>query len=219
MELETTSFRMFKTTKEKLERARHKMSKAMNYDSAITWDAFFDVLMNMYLSKIENSLESKFDLMKEEQSKVDILRSEIQECFKQQNNNIEELISGLVKQNKNMSLDIKSIQNFTTSMNDNLGEVIDSVKALLANIGDMTASVSQKISKQTKKYFGISVPFIMHYIIRDNNLLLKKSSPEEAAKEVSKVVNNYKNLYNSSDNFSSEDIDKVFNKLAMKGEE
>jgi formyltetrahydrofolate synthetase len=216
MELQVTSFRMLKTTKEKLEHGRHKMSKAMNCSDIISWDTFFDVLMNIHFSKIENSFEKRFDLMQAEQNKIDTLSIEMKECFKQQNSNTEELVGKIVKALQTTNEDLKFIKDFNKSMNDDLQILFEKVSKLLNNIGDMTVNVSQKIERQIKKYFGISIPIILHYIVRDNSLLLRKFSNDEAIKEVNKTVSNYKNLYNSASAYSDDDIDKLMDKYSMK---
>lgn len=206
MELETTSFRMFGTTKEKLEQARHKMSKTMGYNNMITWDTFFDTLMNIYLSKIENSFENKFDLMKEEQSNVDVLRSEMKECFKQQNNNIEELIGALVKQNNtaeilqelksikdktdvietqntNIVFGINSVREFNILMNNNIKDFYASVNKLLQEVSEAYSGFIKKIETSIKRQFGIAVPIILHNMLRELCVLSKKVTKEKLTKE------------------------------------
>jgi len=229
---DTVSFRVFDETKNKMEQARQKMSKSLNYDKEITWDAFFDVLMNMYLPSINNSLENCFDRMKEESSKTDLLRGEIKEYFKQQNNQYEELLGVVVKQNDNteilqklksietqnesVSLTLKSVQEFNSSMNDNLRGLIDSVKTLLSNIGDMTLTLSDKITQKLKHHFGISVPMILYHITKNNSLSIEKKSDEEATKDINAVVSIYQNFYNSSDSYSGSEIDEIIDRYTMK---
>jgi di/tripeptidase len=57
----------------------------------------------------------------------------------------------------------------------------------------------------------------MHYIIRDNAILLQKKSDDEMAKEVNRVLNNYRKLYNLTEQYSDEDVEKMFDKYSFKG--
>jgi len=206
MELETTSFRILGTTKKKLEQARRKMSKVMNYSNVITWDTFFDTLMSMYLSKIEDSLESKFDLMRGEQCKITDLKKEIKECFKQQNNNIEELIGALVKQNNNAEVlsklkliesktvniemqaadiitDVKIIQDFVPSIEHTMLKLHDSINKLIDNVGKTFSTFFEKVETGIRRQFGIAVPIILHNMLRELCMLSKTVSTKELTKE------------------------------------
>jgi ElaB/YqjD/DUF883 family membrane-anchored ribosome-binding protein len=236
MKLEVVSFRMLETTKEKLEKAKTKMSKAIDEKNAITWDAFFDILINMYLPEIEDNLEKKIDFMKVNESETKQKLSELQEqmgkYFKEQNNNIKELIGAvnnknndteilqtvqsIERQNENISLGIKSIQEFNRSVNDDYKLLINSIKELLSTIGNMSKTLSGKITQKIRRHFGIAIPILLHYIVRDNSLKLYQKTESEAIIDVNKTVSNYKNLYNSSEEYSDEDISALMDKYAMK---
>jgi hypothetical protein len=45
---------------------------------------------------------------------------------------------------------------------------------------------------------------------------MKKSSMDDAVKEVNKVVKNYKDLYDSSDDYSDEDVNNIINRFSME---
>jgi hypothetical protein len=52
-------------------------------------------------------------------------------------------------------------------------------------------------------------------MVRNDNRL-RKVSQDETREEISSVVNNYRELYNSVDDSSAEKIDKVFDRFSLK---
>ena len=229
------SFYLSDATKKKLVAAKKKMENALN-DNNLTWESFFNILTSNFLDVAENSFQKVFDSMRENEARNRInfaeFREQIEKFFETQNNNIEELVGAVLKQNnsaevlqklqsverqnENISLDVKAIEEFNSSVNNDYKELISSLKTLLANFGNMSETLSQKITEKTRRYFGIAVAFIMHHIIRDNNLLIKKSSNDETVKEVNLVVSNYRKLYNSTGQYSDEDVEKFFDRYSMK---
>jgi len=59
------------------------------------------------------------------------------------------------------------------------------------------------------------IPILLHHIIKNDSLLLKKLDTDEAVKEVNKIVSEYKNYYNSSSQYSNDEIEKIIDKYAM----
>jgi hypothetical protein len=227
--LNTVNYRMFDSTKGKLEAMREKMSKGLNYSKVITWDTFFDILMNKYNAEINNSVEQSHDAMKEEICKVDNLRDEMKEYFKQQRNQLEELLGVVVKQKDNnretetilqkitvMDLTLTEIKEFNVSMDTQLKDVLEKIKSLLSSVRNIFENIGDNIFQKAKHFFGISVSILLHNIIRDNNRLIKKSSDAETIKEVNLAINNFRNIYNSAQDFSDEIVEKIIDQCAMK---
>jgi hypothetical protein len=142
----------------------------------------------------------------EEQSKIALLREEIKECFKQQNNNIGELIGTIIKQsntaetlreiksikaqsdaieiqNNNIILGINSIREFNISMNNNIKDFYTSVNKLLQEVSEAYSGFIKKIETSIKRQFGIAVPIILHNMLRELCVLSKKVTKEKLTKE------------------------------------
>lgn len=136
----------------------------MGDDCVVTWDVAFSKMANRYLA--DSDVVERAKAMRnneiENKLKFDEIKEQINSCFKQQNNIVEELIGVIMKQNnnaevlqklqsverqnENISLSVKTIQEFNILMNDDYKELITVIKSLLSKIIDM--SFLEKLRKK-----------------------------------------------------------------------
>jgi hypothetical protein len=212
------SFNLDEKTMEILNFARSKMiaENALLGDSRIiSWDVVFSKLANHYVGTTNQKVERRATFLKEESSKVDILRNEMKEYFKQNNSEILQEIKSIKTQNDMALTRVESIQNFNASLNEDMREFSAAIKSLMADIKETYTAVVQKLESKVKRHFGIAIPILLHHIIKNDSLLLKKLDTDEAVKEVNKIVSEYKNYYNSSSQYSNDEIEKIIDKYAM----
>ena len=230
------SYTTSEETRKKLEIVKQKIAgenAIMGDDYIVTWDIAFSKMANRYLA--DSEIVEKAKSMKESETENKIkfaeLREQIEKHFKEQNNNIEELIGAVVKQsgntevlqniqsiarqNENISLDIKSIQEFNNSVNDDYKELIASIKNLLVKINEMSSALSGKITQKIKQQFGVSASIILHYIVRNNSRYVAKKSEEETIADIKKIVGNYRNIHYSLDSYSDDEVSKIIDKYAI----
>jgi hypothetical protein len=210
--MKNTSVRISEKTQEKLNlvKARMLTEKILHKDydgGTLSWDVVYDKMADHYLGSITPLLDSKARDFEAGRKIFEEFRKEVLQK-----------LEDLKYQNNKTSLELISIQNFLASLNENLRELMNTIRSMFSNVADVIFNFKE-IERKIRVHIGIATAFIMHYVIRDNNIIGKKVSPEEATKEISKVVNNYRNLWNKSSHFPSEEIDKVFDKLAMKKED
>jgi len=227
--MNATAFKITPETKKKLEELRKRMTLICGYKTTITWDEFFSAIAVRNNEDINNFLERRFEILLEENN---VLRAKINEINKQQKTAPAQTVPAFVQendfvkiiqkletieaQNTNLNLSIKSLQEFNFNMNENLKSLIDSVRILLSNIGDMTLNLSEKITQKVKHLFGLSVPMILFHITKNNSISVEKKSDEEATKDINAAVSRYQKFYNSSDGYSGQDINEIIDKYSMK---
>lgn len=249
---ESVNYKITEETQKKLQQVWHYMSITEPLrGNKVSYDIVLSTLADTYLISQGADVKKKIEYLLEEQSKIAIIREEIKEYFRQQNNNIEELIGAIMKQNNSAEFlkeieliknqtdtiktqnagiisDIKSIREFNAPMNHAIRNLYESVNALTNEVGKLYSDFSEEIVTNIKRQFGIAVPIILFNMLRELCMLSKKVVTKELSKEkedeaikytkeeIQKTISNYKNLYNSSSQYSDEDVDKLIDKYSMK---
>jgi len=112
-------------------------------------------------------------------------------------------------------------------MNENFRNIIKSFENVYRSVGDTIFNFNE-IERKIKKQFGIAVPLILHNMLCELCMLSKKvttkvmTQGEEKDIEkyvvgrINETIVRYKNLYNSAEEYSNEDIKELMDKYSMK---